>query len=240
MSIQMTANHRLNALCAACLLMTIGCATTSPLVRQQCFNPDAQLADVLEPYEALRARGCEVERGTSECDRLRREIERLAAVCPGHVPVLMANAVLAYDDNRPAEAQQVLDLILSRPRPFPEAAILRARIAIEEGNVPFARRLLEQQIKLVPDQPGLHETYAAALYLDGNLSVARDELTMAAVLGAPRWRIAYHLGLIEEASGRGDEASRLYAEALQGNPGFAPADSRLRALRARRGPGGNP
>jgi hypothetical protein len=58
---------------------------------------------------------------------------------------------------------------------------------------------------------------------------------MAGMLGAPRWRIAYHLGLIEEASGRGDEASRLYAEALQGNPGWAPADSRLKALRARTG-----
>jgi predicted Zn-dependent protease len=239
----MIANHRRNALCAACLMTTIGCATTSPLVRQQCFNADAQLADVLEPYEALRAKGCagaEVERGTSECDRLRREIERLAVVCQGHVPTLMANAVLAYDDNRPVEAQQVLDLILSQPRPFPEAAVLRARIAIEEGNVPFARRLLEQQIKLVPDHSGMHETYAAALYLDGNLSEARDELTMAAVLGAPRWRIAYHLGLIEEASGRGAEASRLYAEALQGNPGWAPADSRLKALRARTGIAGNP
>ena len=231
----MIANHRLNALCAACLLTTIGCATRSPLVRQQCFNPDAQLAEVLEPYEALRAKGCEVERGTSECDRLRREIERLTVVCPGHAPTLMANAVIAYDDQRPAEAQQVLDLILAQPRPFPEAAELRARIAIEEGNVPFAKRLLEQQIKLVPDHPGLHETFAAALYLDGNLSGARTELTMAAVLGAPRWRIAYHLGLIEEASGRNDEASRLYAEALQGNPGWGPADSRLKALRARTG-----
>src|SRR5262245_18567674 len=236
MSSPMIANHRLNALCAACLLMTIGCATTtSPLVRQECFNPDAQPADALEPYEALRAKGCRVERGTSECDRLRREIERLAVVCPGHAPTLMANAVIAYDDQRPAEAQQVLDLILAQPRSFPEAAELRARIAMEEGNVPFARRLLEQQIKLVPDHPGLHETYAALLYLDGNLSDARAELTIAAVLGAPRWRIAYHLGLIEEASGRSDEASRLYAEALQGNPGWAPADSRLKALRARTG-----
>jgi predicted Zn-dependent protease len=217
------------------VVFTTACATTSPLVRQQCFNPDAQLADVLEPYEALRAKGCEVERGTSECDRLRREIERLAVVCPGHAPTLMANAVIAYDDQRPAEAQQDLDLILAQPRPFPDAAVLRARIALEEGNVPFARRLLGQQIKLVPDHPGLHETYAAALYLDGNLSDAREELTMAAVLGAPRWRIAYHLGLIEEASGRSDEASRLYAEALQGNPGWAPADSRLKALRARTG-----
>jgi predicted Zn-dependent protease len=234
----MTVDRRLRALCV--VMMTSACATTSPLVRQQCFNPDAQLARVLQPYEALRAQGCEgatVQKGTSECDRLRREIERLSVVCPAHTPTLMANAVIAYDDQRPAEAQQLLDLILAQPRAYPEAAVLRARIALEEGNVPYARRLLEQQIKLVPDHPGLHETYASAMYLDGKLAEAREELTVAAVLGAPRWRIAYHLGLIEEASGRSNEASRLYAEALQGNPGWAPADSRLKALRAR---GANP
>jgi predicted Zn-dependent protease len=148
----------------------------------------------------------------------------------------MANAVLAYDDQQPAEAQQLLDLILVQQRSHPDAAVLRARIAVEEGNVPFARRLLEQQIKLVPDHSGLHETFAATLYLDGRMDEARGELTMAGALGAPRWRIAYHLGLIEEAEGRTDEASRFYAEAVQGNPGWVPAESRLRALKARPAP----
>jgi hypothetical protein len=73
------------------------------------------------------------------------------------------------------------------------------------------------------------------LFLDGKMAEARGELTMAGLLGAPRWRIAYHLGLIEEALGLGAEAGKFYAEALQGNPGWAPADSRLKALRARDG-----
>jgi predicted Zn-dependent protease len=206
-------------------------------VRQQCFNPDRQLAELLAPLESARAQGCDpaVQGGMSECDRLQREIERLAVVCPAHAPTLMANAVIAYDEQRPEESQQLLDVILAQPRSHPDAAALRARIAIEEGNLPFARRLLTQHIKLAPDHPGLHETNAAALYLDGNLGDARAELTLAQTLGAPRWRIAYHLGLIEESSGRGDEASRLYAEALAGNPGWAPAEGRLRALRARAG-----
>jgi tetratricopeptide (TPR) repeat protein len=234
----------LSAACAACLVAT-ACATNSPLLRQQCYDPDAQLAEVLRPFEALRAQGCEVSasplrQGTSECDRLKNEIGRLAVVCPAHPPILMANAVIAYDEGRPADSQQLLDLILSQPRAYPDAAVLRARIAIEDGNVPFARRLLDQQIKLVPDHAGMHETLAATMYLEGRFPEAREELTMASALGAPRWRVAYHLGLIEEASGRGDEASRLYAEALQGNPGWPPAESRLRALRARGGPAGNP
>jgi predicted Zn-dependent protease len=227
-------------LCAlgAAVVLTAACAMPQPpLVRQQCYNPDAQLAAVLKAYEAVRAEGCNVDnvQRRAECDRLRREIARLAVVCSTHAPTLMANAVIAYEEGQPAESQQLLDQILAQPRRNPDAAALRARIAIEEGNVPFARRLLEQQIKLAPDHAGLHETYAAALYLDGRLPDAREELRIAGSLGAPRWRIAYHLGLIEELSGRADEAGRLYAEALTGNPGWAPAESRLKALRARDG-----
>lgn len=213
------------------LAMT-GCATHSPLLHQQCYDADAQLAHVLQPFEA---RGCSV--GTSrasadECDRLQAEIARLAVVCPGHAPTLMANAVIAYDEHRPNESQQFLDLILSQPRPFPDAAVLRAQIALEEGNVPFARRLVEQQLMLVPDHAGLHEVRAATFFVERRLDDARAELARAGALGAPRWRIAYHLGMIEELSGHPDEAARLYMEALQGNPAFTAADSRLRALRA--------
>lgn len=211
-------------------LVAGACAAKSPLVRQQCDNPDAQLAAVWKPLEALRATGCG-EAG--ECDRLRREIERLALVCRGHLPTLMANAVIAYDEHERERSQQFLDLILADAPNSPDAAVLRARIALEEGNVPFARRFLEQQIKMAPDHAGLHETYGATLYLERRLAEARNELAMAGALGAPRWRVAYDLGLVEEAAGRLDEARRLYAEALEANPGWAPAQAHLKSLAAR-------
>jgi tetratricopeptide (TPR) repeat protein len=212
-----------------------GCAAHSPLLHQQCYDADVQLAEILRPLEELRARGCIA--GTSraagsECDHLEAEIARLAVVCPGHAPTLMANAVIAYDEHRPQDSQQYLDRILSQLRPYPDAAVLRAQIALEEGNVPFARRLVEQQLMLVPDHAGLHEVHAATFFVDRRLEDARAELTRAGALGAPRWRVAYHLGMIEELSGRPDQAARLYMEALQGNPAFTAADSRLRALRA--------
>ena len=211
-----------------------GCAVHSPLLHQQCYDPDVQLADVLRELEEHRAKGC--SSGTSpagsECDHLEAEIARLAVVCPGHAPTLMANAVIAYDEHRPQDSQQYLDLILSQPRPYPDAAVLRAQIALEEGNVPFARRLVEQEIMLVPDHAGLHEVRAATFFVDRRLDDARAELVRAGALGAPRWRVAYHLGMIEELSGHPDQAARLYMEALQGNPAFTAADSRLRALRA--------
>lgn len=223
--------------CAAFVAAFIAgsCATTSPLVRQECSNPDVQLAAVLTPLEALRAKGCDaspvVQQGRSECDRLRRELERLAVICPAHSPTLMANAVVAYDEHQPPKAQQYLDLILAQPQSHPDASVLRARIAIEDGNLPFSRRLLEQQIRLLPDHAGLHETYAATLFLERKLVDARRELATAGALGAPRWRVAYHLGLIEEAEGRGEEARRYFTEALAANPAWAPARSHLNGLR---------
>ena len=224
-------------LCAALAggFMAGACATASPLSHQECYNADAQLANVLQPLEALHAKGCDAGGAASECERLRRELERLAVICHGHAPTLMANAVIAYDEHQPVKSQQFLDQILMQSKSYPDAAVLRARIAVEEGNVPFARRLLEQQIKLAPDHAELHETFGATLYLAGQLSEARSELTAAGALGAPRWRIAYHLGLIEEASGRLDEARRYYTESLQANPGWTPAQSRLNGLRAKDG-----
>lgn len=225
-------SHRLAAFATAVLVSA--CASAPPLARQQCYNPDAQLAEVLQPYEELRSKGCTagVNQIGSECEHLRLAIARLAVVCPTHAPTLMANAVIAYDEKRRVDAQQFLDQILAQPRGYPDAAALRGQIAIEEGNIPYAIRLLEEQIRLAPDHAGLHETHAAALYLGGRFTDALRELMLAEALGAPHWRIAYHLGLIEEAMGRRDDALRYYTDAVTGNPDFQPATSRLKALRA--------
>ena len=231
----MSARRRL-CVAAVWSMTSLACATTSPLTRQLCYNPDMQLAGVLRPLEDLRAKGCEIEESTdgpATCDRLQQELQRLMVICPSNAPILVANAVIAYDERNPVQAQQYLDQVLAQPGRYPDAAVLRARIAIEEGNVPFARRLLEQQIRLVPDHSGLHETLGAALYLDGRLSEATQELTTARALGAPAWRVAYHLGLVDEAAGRFEDASRRYSEALQGNPSWPQAQSRFNAIRAR-------
>jgi tetratricopeptide (TPR) repeat protein len=214
-------------------LVASGCAPHSPLLRQDCYDADRQLTSALDPLEANRAIGCGTtdQRGrVPECEAYRREIERLAIVCSGHLPTLMANAVIAYDARQLAKAQQFLDqLFEQRPVP-PDAAVLRARIAVEEGNLPFARRILEQQIKLAPAHAGLRETLGATLYLSGQMADAQRELAMAAELGAPAWRIAYHLGLIAEAEGQIENARRFYNDAVAANPAFDTAQARLKGL----------
>jgi predicted Zn-dependent protease len=219
------------------LLLSTACASSAKLtMRQECYNPDAQLGKLLTELESNRANGCwdrEIHDPPSVCDGLRRDIERLAMVCPSHAPTLMTNAVMAHEAGQSVRAQQLLDQIFERPASHPDAAVLRGRIAIEEGNIPFARRFLEQQIKLAPFHPGLRETHAASLYLTNQMDEARKELASAEALGGPRWRIAYHLGLIEEASGHFDQAQRLYGEAVEKNPSFEPAGGRLKGLRSR-------
>jgi len=217
-------------LVAAILPLTMSGCMRSPLRAQLCVRPDEQLAALLAPLQSGECR----QTGAFACDRLERELERLVAVCPGHAPTLIVNAVLAYENQQPVRAQQLLDSVLSRPQGQPDAAVLRARIAIEEGNLNYARRLLDTQIRLVPDHAGLHETLAAQLYVEGKMAEAATELQLAGKLGAPRWRIAYHLGLIEESAGRADEALKLYEEVLGANPDWPTAQSRIKALRARR------
>lgn len=202
----------------------------TPLGAQVCINPDAQLAALIPPLVT----GSCADSPAAECDRMTQSLQRLSAVCPAHVPTALISAVVAYQQQQPTRAQQLLDDILARPQSQPDAAVLRARIAIEEGNVIFARKLLGQQLQLAPDHASLHETFAAALYVDGEMAESAKELTVAATLGAPRWRIAYHLGLIQEAAGQDDQAVKLYEEALQGRPEFSAAASRLKALRAKR------
>src|SRR5262245_36085047 len=104
------------------------CASAPPLAHQQCRDADRQLAALLPPLEALRAKGCggAAPAAAADCDRLRIELERLAVICSTHEPTLMANAVVAYDDHEPIKSQQWLDQILSLPRTHPDAAALRA------------------------------------------------------------------------------------------------------------------
>lgn len=83
---------------------------------------------------------------------------------------------------------------------------------------------------LSPDHAGLREAYGAALYLAGELDAARQNLLAALALGAPAWRVAYHLGLVEESAGRVDAALGHYRESVASNPTWPQSQARLTAL----------
>ncbi len=218
-----------------CLAFGTGaCAARSLTTTQECLNPDAALRLTIQRLEAAHASGCREDgRGVSSCVAPQLSVERLALVCPTHGPTLFANAVLADEAHETAKAQQLLDRVLALPDASPDAAALRARIAMDEGNLPFARRFLAEQIKRSPDHAGLREANSAVLYLSGKIDEARLELLVALAMGAPAWRVAYHQGLVEEAAKREDIAVTYYREAVAKNPDYLPARSRLNAIERR-------
>jgi len=200
--------------------LATSCASSGPRLRQawQALNEAIQTPG-----------GCQVDNG-QHCEVLRSEIERLSIDCPNNPEVLMANALLAFDLRNFARTQQLLDELFSLPGTYPEAAALRARLSLEQGNIPFALRFLNEQINQSGDHAGLRETYASALYLAGRFDDAMAQIAIAQRLGTPAWRVAYCQGLIEEAAGKFEAAKVRYQEALQARPGWQPAGSRLNAL----------
>lgn len=200
------------------------------------IDPDLRLAELLDQLGSARERGpnrlalLEHEQVIADSGHLRNDLERLAVEFPWHAPTLFANAVLSHQLRDDVRAATFLDRILDLGGRQPEAAELRARIALESGNLAYAQRLLGEQVALAPDAPELREVRAAAEWLAGDFAAAERELAAAAALGAPEWRVAYHRGLLAEQQGDRAAALRWYEHAVAANPDCAEAAARRRAL----------
>lgn len=229
---------RFLALPVLALLVLSACSQRGPRrVADGCFTIKARIDRAWSDLRAARGPdgGCEPDSGGRErCQALRWEIERLAMTCPEYAPAQFAVAAFAFDDANYVRAQQTLDSLLADRKPHPEAEVLRARVALAQGNVPFAIRFLQEKVQVTGDHAGLREALASALYLGKRYGEASEQLGAARKLGAPQYRIAYHSALILEAEGAWDQAIDQYESALKLKPGWQAAESRLRALAARR------
>jgi len=231
----MTINRRTFGTVAATLALC-SCAhhqTRLSNLGTPCVVAGPQLSQSWKAFnEAAQAPGgCAQDNGLT-CGTLRAKIERLAVDCPGNPDVLMANALLAFQDRSFTRAQQLLDDLFGLGVSYPEAVGLRARIALAQGNTRFALRFLEEKIREMGSDSGMREVYASALFVANRWDEAQAQLDVAVRLGAPAWRVAYGSGLIEEARGHFDAAKLKYQEALKSKPGWSQAESRLRALAA--------
>lgn len=214
------------------------CDTLDPQWEDNIADPDDRLEMYLTGYEEAR-RGTMREKIYEEDEHvlvdvglLRSKIDEMCFEFPGHVPSWMANAVISYyDDHDKERAQSYLDALFRLQPVHPKAAMLRARIASEEGNLQLARHLLDNQIKLTPNHGGLREVRAMVQSLMGAQEEALADLELAERFGAPAWRVAYHRGLVHEELGETDAAADAYERALAENPAYVPAANRLSALR---------
>jgi tetratricopeptide (TPR) repeat protein len=209
------------------------CASGSFGHRDPNCNPDERLEGLVAAYDECHNGHQQTSHDLIfDCSSEWLAIERLATEFPHHVPTLMANAVIAYDERDKVKAKRYLDAIFSIENSYPQAAVLRSRVAIDEGNMPMARRVIEMQIAYTPNEPSVREAYSSILYMSRDLEGATREIAVAEKQGAPPWRVAYNRGLIAEAAGRTADAQRQFQAALDANPEFTPARARLTGAKA--------
>ncbi len=165
----------------------------------------------------------------------RRELRRLALRYPRHAPTLTAAAALAVEDGDRIQAQYLLDQASNADPEFLPAALLRVRLAAEEGSLRLAKRRLEELLTVRPDEPRLHDALAGVLYLETSYEEARGEVILAQRLdgdAAVPGHYEYHLGLISEALDDQDAALGHYRASLESDPERADAAARIRWLEA--------
>ncbi|MEQ8763058.1 MAG: tetratricopeptide repeat protein [Planctomycetota bacterium] len=196
-----------------------------------CYGPtherphvDRELEERVDAWESARRDG---DSGRDQ----REQLEQLALRHPAHASTLLACGFVAHEDRDVEGAQRWLDAALRLQPRNADATWLRACIALELGNLPAAERMTEQQLRSVPDHAGLHEMQASVRYFQGDLKGARESLERAETLGAPGWRVQYHLGLIAEGLGELEKAREHYDRCLEERPKHDRARSRRNALR---------
>ena len=186
-------------------------------------EPENERESMLADYEEARSQGRD---GEEE----RQKLEYLVVKYPRHTPLLMTNAILAYDAAEPEKAQRYLDALLAHEPANANASAMRARLALERGNIRLANRLLDEAIEYHPANEILFETRAAVAYYEGNFEKARTALDRAEKFGSPKWRTAFHRGLVAEATGDERAAMNYYRAAVQNDPYHEQARERLLAL----------
>jgi len=198
-------------------------------------DPDKEIMELREEWTRAPYNGIHDDHGCGSADieskeLIRRKAENILFRYPRHIPTRFFAALLAYEANDPLRATEHLDTLFALQPVHPEAAVLRSQIALEAGNFVFAIHFLEDQIALQPDSPELYEAVGSAYFVAGRAQDALTALSTAQGLGAPKWRVAYNRGLVEESLGQVPQAIASYKEALELMPAWPPAKARLEGL----------
>ncbi|MBY6194591.1 hypothetical protein KUV78_12400 [Marinobacter hydrocarbonoclasticus] len=222
----------LNSVLALTLGMT-GCASKQTFVGEV-DDPEQEVSRLLE-VELSRLQSGEYclndsRQRSDGCDGTLQRLTQLYTVFPDYEKLQLALAITFHTRNKNREALYYLDQLLRDNRPRPEAAILAAKIAMEEGNTRRAQSLLETQRRLAPMHAGIHETLAAVFYLNHEPQEGFSALAAAEQLGAPDWRVAYHRGLLYELTENEAAACEQYAASFTLKPSFHRPNGRILGL----------
>ncbi|WP_025565804.1 hypothetical protein [Psychromonas sp. SP041] len=195
-----------------------------------CTNATAQKA--IDTSKLVINLNChDINQPMVDCFRLASELSALYLKYPNHQRVIMASALVEFEIGNTGASQQLLDLILSKRGAYPEAAILRSRIAMEEGNLSLARAIVTRQLNITPYESNLYELQAAYYYLEGKYSKALLSMTSAERFMGNHWRIGYHRGIIYEAQKEWYKACKEYKGVLEEQPSNKLLNAKVLLLR---------
>ncbi len=191
---------------------------------------NVQLSQAPEPALVLNLNCHDRAKPVVDCYRLASELNGLHIKYPNSKRIMMAAALLEFELGNTASSQQLLDSLLSKRGAYPEAAILRSRIAMEEGNLTLARSVINKQLNITPDHPYLYEMQASYYYMEGKYTDALQSVKIAERFMKPNWRIAHHRGIIYEAQEQWYKACKEYKQILKEQPNNRVINAKIRLL----------
>jgi tetratricopeptide (TPR) repeat protein len=213
-------------------LIMSGCATQpQKLVK---FDANNELVSIMARYNVSTrdSMNCAERFGSQiDCMTLLDELEQLMSHAPGNSKVMTITALLQYQLGRTLESQYTLDQVLAIPKPAPEAAILRARLALQHGNFALVKRIISNQIGMLPSYGPLYEILALNYYLQGQYPKALAELDKSRMMSSDTWSTDYHYGLIHQVMENTASACAAFEQVLTVNPDHTASKSRLTQLK---------
>jgi len=191
---------------------------------------NALLAQAPKPKLELNLNCHDKAKPIIDCYRLASELNALYIQYPNNKRIMMASALVEFELGNTSNSQYLLDNLMSKRGAYPEAAILRSRIAMEEGNLTLARSLVSRQLSITPDNPYLYEMQASYYYMEGKYTEALQSVKIAERFMEPNWRIGHHRGIIYEAQEQWQKACKEYKLILQDEPNNRVINAKIRLL----------
>lgn len=107
------------------------------------------------------------------------------------------------------------------------ALLSQASAEHRQGRTGAALALLEQALRLRPDDPEIHNAYGICLTDTGRFREAQSEFGQVLILNHGHVEAAYRLARLLDADGNWEQAARCYRQVLALSPGFRDTAARL-------------